>query len=203
MDISDIQDEVIYSIENGKVKEIGHINEKDSAVTYTLGTLSRRIKNALYTLKNLLVYQKQKKYMGTSFRFERDHARSGWTYNSEIHGYGELGVDGAIKKTIRVMQALHKLTEQYGIKLSVAVYPWPGQVLFDVENSLQVQIWKKFCENRCEYFINSFPSIFNLSKQIGKQKTIDKLYIKGDIHYSYAGNEVLYLDFLKVFNKGY
>ena len=203
MDISDIQDEVIYSIENGKVKEIGHINEKDSAVTYTLSTLSRRIKNALYTLKNLLVYQKQKKYMGTSFRFERDHARSGWTYNSEIHGYGELGVDGAIKKAIRIMQELHKLTEQYGIKLSVAVYPWPQQILFDDENSKQVQIWKKFCENRCEYFINSFPSIFNLSKQIGKQQTVDKLYIKHDVHFSYAGNEVLYLDFLKVFNKEY
>ena len=98
------------------------------------------------------------------------------------------------------MQELHKLTEQYGIKLSVAVYPWPGQVLFDVENSKQVKIWKKFCENRCEYFINSFPSIFNLSKKIGKQKTIDKLYIKHDVHYNYAGNKLLYLDFLKVFN---
>ena len=211
MDISDIQDEVIYSIENGKVKQIAHINKKDNAVPYTL---SRRIKNelnwrlpityrGLFTLKNLLLYQKQEEYKETSFRFERDHARSGWTYNSEIDGYGEIGLDGAIKKTIRVMQELHKLTEQYGIKLSVAVYPWPGQVLFDVENSLQVQIWKKFCENRCEYFINSFPSIFNLSKQIGKQQTIDKMYIKGDVHYNYAGNEVLYLDFLKVFNKGY
>ena len=50
-------------------------------------------------------------------------------------------------------------------------------------------------------FINSFPSFFNLSKKIGKQGTIDKLFIKGDIHYNYAGNEVLYLDFLKVFKK--
>ena len=36
-----------------------------------------------------------------------------------------------------------------------------------------------------------------------KQQTIDKMYIKHDLHYNYAGNEVLYLDFLKIFNKGY
>ena len=77
------------------------------------------------------------------------------------------------------------------------------QRLFDVEDSKQVQIWKKFCENRCEYFISSFPSVFNLSKEIGKQKTVDKLFIKHDLHYNYVGNEVLYLDFLKIFNKKY
>ena len=99
------------------------------------------------------------------------------------------------------MQELYKLTQQHGIKLSVAIYPLPQQVLFDVENSKQVQIWKKFCENRCEYFINSFQSFFNLRKEIGKQKTVDKMYIKHDVHYNYLGNEVLYLDFLKVFKK--
>ena len=98
------------------------------------------------------------------------------------------------------MQELYKLTQQHGIKLSVAIYPLPQQVLFDVENSKQAQIWREFCENRCEYFINSFPTIFSLSKEIGKQQTIDKLYIKHDVHYNYAGNEILYLDFLKVFN---
>ena len=212
VDISDIHDELIYSIENGKVKQIAYLDEKENFVSSL--SLSRRIKNqlndyfpitynALWILKNLILYQKQEEHKETSFRFSRDHARSGWTHDSQIHGYGELGVDGAIKKAVRVMQELHKLTEQYGIKLSVAVYPWPGQVLFDVENSKQVQIWREFCENRCEYFINSFPSIFNLSKEIGKQETINKLYIKDDVHYNYAGNELLYLDFLKVFNKEY
>ena len=101
-------------------------------------------------------------YEQTAFRFVRDHARTGRTYNSEIHGYGELGVDGAIKKAIHVMQELHKLTEQYGIKLSVAVYPGPGQVLFDVEDSKQVQIWKKFCENKCKKFYDFMDPFFEL-----------------------------------------
>ena len=162
VDISDIQDESIYSIENGEVKDIAYLDEKENFVP-TL-SLSRRIKNqllfhfpmtyeGLWILKNLIFYQKQhEKHRETAFRFSRNYARSGWTYDSQIHGYGELGVEGAIKKAISIMEELHKLTQQHGIKLSVAVYPWPGQVFFDVENSRQVQIWKKFCENRCEYF---------------------------------------------------
>ena len=210
VDISDIQDESIYSIENGKVKQIAYLDEEENFVpTFSL---SRRIKKqllfhfpityrGLWEMKTLVFYQKQHELSETAFRLSRNHARSGWTYNGEIDEYGPLGIDGAIKKAISIMEELHKLTQQHGIKLSVVVYPWPGQVLFGVENSKQVQIWKKFCENRCEYFINSFPSVFNLIKEIGKQKTVDKLFIKGDIHYNYAGNEVLYLDFLKVFRK--
>ena len=79
-----------------------------------------------------------------------------------------------------------------------------GDVLVKVQptpDSKQVQIWKKFCENKCEFFINSFPSFFNISKEIGKQKTIDQFIIKGDIHYNLAGNEILYLDFVKIFKK--
>ena len=49
--------------------------------------------------------------------------------------------------------------------------------------------------------LNSFQSFFNLRKEIGKQKTVDKMYIKHDVHYNYLGNEVLYFDFLKVFKK--
>ena len=206
----DIQDEVIYSIENGKVKQVAYLDEKENVVSSL--TLTRRIKNALnfyfpiiykrlYILKNLILYKNPEEHKETAFRIERDYARNAWTYDNQIRGYGELGVDGAIKNAIGAMQELYKLTQQHGIKLSVAIYPLPQQVLFDVENSKQVQIWKKFCENKCEYFINSFPSFFNLSKKIGKQGTIDKLFLKNDGHYNYEGNEVLYLDFLKIFRQ--
>ena len=158
----------------------------------------------LWVLKNLIIYQQKNEPMPMTTKHDINVPRSAWTYNNKISvGYGELGVEGAIKKTISQMNELYKLTEQNGIKLSVAVYPWPAQILFDVENSRQVKIWKKFCENKCEFFINSFPSFFNISKEIGKQETVDQFFIKKDMHFNLAGNEILYLDFIKTFNKGY
>ena len=156
----------------------------------------------LWVFKNLIIHQQKNEPRKKHQTIERNVSRSAWTYNSKISvGYGELGIEGAIKKSISLMEELYELTKQNNIKLSVAVYPWPAQILFDVENSRQVKIWKKFCENKCEFFINSFPSFFNISKEIGKQETVDQFFIKKDMHFNLAGNEILYLDFVKIFKK--
>ena len=47
------------------------------------------------------------------------------------------------------------------IKMSLAVYPWPHQLEYDIENSLHVILWENFCKDRCENFINYFPYFFN------------------------------------------
>ena len=51
VDISDIQDEVMYSIENDKVKQIAHLNEKEKIVSPL--ALTRRIKNAFVLKKGI------------------------------------------------------------------------------------------------------------------------------------------------------
>ena len=68
VDISDIQDDALYSIENGKVKKIAYLDEKRNIASSL--PLSRRIRNklnlhfpitykGLWILKNLILYQKQ------------------------------------------------------------------------------------------------------------------------------------------------
>ena len=97
------------------------------------------------------------------------------------------------------MKKLHKLLEENEIKLSVAVYPWPGQLLHDQENSLQVKIWKKFCENRCSRFINYFPVFFDFLKNQRKEQVIEKFYIPGNFHFSEDGNKLIADFFVKNF----
>ena len=218
IDIGDIQDEAFYFTENGKVmygskrlniieNVLETIRKKNVSllIKQKFNKLFPETYKGLWVLKNLIIYQ-QRNEPRTEKNLVEDinHPRSAWTYNNKISvAYGKMGVEGAIKKTISQMDKLFKLTKQNGIKLSVAVYPWPAQILFYVENSRQVKIWKKFCENKCEFFINSFPSFFNISKEIGKQETVDQFFIKKDMHFNLAGNEILYLDFIKTFNKGY
>ena len=45
-----------------------------------------------------------------------------------------------------------------------------GQILYDKVNSKHVNIWKKFCEHRCENFINLFPLFFDEINQNSKEK---------------------------------
>ena len=78
---------------------------------------------------------------------------SAWTYNPNVGGYGEGGVEKAIQTAISNMEKLYNILEKNGIKLSIAVYPWPGQILHDTVNSQQVEIWFNFCEGKCFKFI--------------------------------------------------
>jgi hypothetical protein len=123
--------------------------------------------------------------------YEREFARSAWTYNFDAPGYGDLGVRRSIDKALKQMERVATLLESRGIKLSVGVYPWPAQLLFDQEDSLQVQMWKKFCEQRCENFYDAFPSFFSAVRATGVDSTIVKYYFPGDMHFGKEGNALV------------
>jgi hypothetical protein len=123
--------------------------------------------------------------------YEREFARSAWTYNFDAPGYGDLGVRRSMDKALKQMERVATLLESRGIKLSVGVYPWPAQLLFDREDSLQVEMWKKFCEQRCENFYNAFPSFFSAVRTTGVHSTIVKYYFPGDMHFGKEGNALV------------
>ena len=123
--------------------------------------------------------------------YEREFARSAWTYNFDAPGYGDLGVRRSIDKALKQMERVATLLESRGIKLSVGVYPWPAQLLFDQEDSMQVQVWKKFCEQRCDNFYDAFPSFFSAVRTTGVHSAIVKYYFPGDMHFGKEGNAVI------------
>ena len=90
------------------------------------------------------------------------------------------------------MNDLYYYLNKKNISLSVAVYPHPGQIIYDKKNSKQVKIWEDFCANKCKYFINYFPIFFNELDSDKPKKIIDKYYIKNDIHFNYKGNLLIY-----------
>jgi hypothetical protein len=124
--------------------------------------------------------------------YDREYTRSAWTYNLDSPGYGDLGVRKSIDKTIQQMERVAALLKSHNIKLSVGVYPWPAQLKYDQENSLQVQIWKKFCEQQgCEAFYDAFPAFFNAVRTIGVHETIYRHYFLGDMHFGKEGNALI------------
>lgn len=123
--------------------------------------------------------------------YERDYNRSAWTYNQDASGYGDLGARGALVKAVEQMERVATLVKVNNATLSVGVYPWPAQLIFDKEDSLQVQVWQKFCEKHCENFYNAFPDFFAAVKNSGTQAIIYKYFFPGDMHYSREGNALV------------
>jgi len=123
--------------------------------------------------------------------YERGYTRSAWTFNPNSPGYGSDGINGTLKKMTGTMQELYELTRANGSTLSIGVYPWPGQIKYDVEESLQVKVWKEFCLNRCKHFYNAFPTFFKLKAELGEDALLYKFYMLGDMHFSAEGNRVV------------
>ncbi len=88
------------------------------------------------------------------------------------------------------------MKEKY--KFSIAVYPWPQTILYDVPYNKHVKIWEKFCKNRCANFINHYPLFMNDKNRLKKKiEIIKKYYQIGDIHFNIDGNKIIADDFLK------
>ena len=58
------------------------------------------------------------------------------------------------------MDRLYALLSERVIPISVGIYPWPQQLLYDNENSRQVTMWRDWCENKYRRFFNHFPPLF-------------------------------------------
>lgn len=127
---------------------------------------------------------------------ETDFSHASWTMDrSAPEKYQPLGRDGGIKRSIENVTKLHDLLAQRGIPLTVAVYPWPQQIARNDRASLQVSLWRDFCQMRCKGFIDLFPIFFEAASK--NKDWYEQLYIFGDVHFSAAGNRLLYEELSK------
>lgn len=192
IDVSDIQDDgVNYTYSDGVVT---------MRQSLTSSERTRNIAHLLFplTASSFLgpdVANSASSSVGVSF-LDPQYSRSGWTFNENIDGFGEVGVNGAIVRSLGLMTQLHEILTQHGIRLSVGVYPWPGQILHDSKDSRHVKIWREFCETRCNRFYDAFPAFFAYADRFGKEAAINRLYINGDVHHSVEGARLIAEDFL-------
>ncbi len=129
-----------------------------------------------------------------------DQEASAWTYRKvdEIDpyplGYAPLGVEGGIAKAKVKMNLLWQELQKRNIPISVVVYPDPAQLLHDTADSIQVRIWREWCEGKCKRFISVFPSFFTVKAQCPRLQPgcwYLSHFVYGDLHYNAAGNALV------------
>ncbi len=198
IDISDIPNEANYAIVNGKV--VDTIENTSKHHPFPL------INFGLKGFKSRFLQDTQLgphvKKLDLSDNIYKKDAKSGWTYNDSNEGFGKVGLQGSIDKSVAFLEKINALCQKNNIKLSVGVYPWPGQLLYDTEESRQVKIWRDFCADRCAHFYNSFPTFFKLVEDSSKKAVIGQYYFNGDMHFNESGNKLIATDFLKTYQAG-
>ena len=117
-----------------------------------------------------------------------------WTFNN--NAYEKFGIFGLDIMKLN-MKLLKDLLDQNGIKLNVAVYPWPSQILYEDNESIQVKIWEEWCKNHKVNFYNFFPFFTNKGSNKEKMGIINKYYILGDYHFNEKGNKIIADNFLE------
>ena len=125
--------------------------------------------------------------------------RADWVYREEVFKkWGEKGVSLAAQN----MDKLADLCKKYQIKLIIAVYPWPKEVLTKNFNSKNILIWEDFCKKREIPFLNCYPDFFNNRQD---ENIKDKYYLGGDVHFNQYGQKIMakaWLDRFKAPSQG-
>ena len=115
-----------------------------------------------------------------------------WTYQNKdiVEGYLDP-IPQTKNEMIKNMTELYQILRKKNIKLSLAVYPWPQQIENDKVNSVHVKMWKEFCINKCENFINFFPFFFDEKNKTSFLEVYKRYYFWNDVHFNARGNKVI------------
>jgi hypothetical protein len=202
IDMSDAQDEAAFyrdSSPSGAVDGPAQIVHNGGLYTY----LREFITNHLLITNSVVDFVERQAVKHGFYHLNVGHGqlfdlpRSAWTYrqvsDSEPYeiGYAPLGLEAGLRKEESKMTTLWKELRQRNIPISVVVYPWPAQVAHDSVDSRQVQMWRNWCEGKCERFISVFPEFFAVKNACPTRQAgcwYMKDFIFGDEHYSRAGN---------------
>ena len=186
LDISDIDDENNYF----HCGENNSVCAKSDNLEYKELKVEKQNENfPLYKEIKKIFKKTKRKFFPKKHIYEKDFKRSSWTYieNDKI-------IEEGINKSLSNMNELYEYLKKKKISLSIAVYPWPGQILHDKKNSKQVKIWRKFCDEKCTNFINLFPLFYEEIPNRDRMEIIDQYYLKNDVHFNESGHS-------KIFNK--
>lgn len=219
IDISDVQDEVIYAFDGAgdivdsdiqvyRAARVGDRRYEQHRVAVPRGrwqTIGKAV--GAFLAPNFLVTR----YVAERFKNDRfglvAHAavqRPGltvpdgalpplvsayWTVEDLPEGYGPLGVEGALSKGLREMDELAALLRARGIGFSVGVYPWIDTLVYDKIDSRQVTVWRDWCRR------NGCERFIDHFPDLFAEKTRPdwqhRLYIDGDVHFNEAGNRLI------------
>ena len=125
-----------------------------------------------------------------------------WSFDPEnFKIYGEVGLARLEKN----MDRLRILLKEHDIPLTLAVYPWPDQIVRNDLDPIHVRFWQEWCRKHNITFQNYFP-IFIKAENTKKDhaRILARYFIAGDAHWNKEGHRLIadqFISFYKTRNK--
>ena len=187
LDISDIEDEEKrYEMRDGRVVGLFRQSSRIKDFVYEYTGLAKNIWSLIAKIQKVLVKDSETLRSPEEKRLGINQARSLWTINNEV--FQEYGRSG-LEKARHHMDLLYQLLQKHNKEMSIAVYPWPDQIVHADLHSRQVTFWENWAKSHFVPFFNFFP-VF-ISSNADPMEVISKNFIEGDVHWNEAGHEVI------------
>lgn len=181
IDISDIQDEIVYKSfqPNGTYDYLP--KEKDLPPYYFFGAENISLSLKLITLLTEKVALR-KRNEGFPWK-DKVVERERWTVDNKI--YNNWGKEGLLSCEYYINEII-SLCSKNGVKsIGLSVHPWPFQIIKKDKDSLQVKFWKSFCHRNNLYFVNHFDVFFN------EPNALKNLFLPEDEHWNKKGHKLI------------
>jgi hypothetical protein len=119
---------------------------------------------------------------------------SNWTFDDSA--WRDYGAEGRQKAAARLDRLLAYLNAK-GIAMTLAVYPWPDQILSDPEAPRHLGFWRGWAAERSVQFIDLFAAY----TEGASVDTLMRYFIPGDFHWNEKGHALTAEAFLKQFQE--
>ncbi len=208
IDISDPYDELYrYKVKNEKVVNQTNLsnpfvkNEFEQIVyniksfviknTTVLFFISKNIKNFFKKKNN----DEEKFY--ENYGFIINHQANLWTFDENY--YEKQGYKG-VELCKKYLALLNQMLKDNNAKLTIVVYPWPGQIFRNDNNFKQSYIWSRWAEENNIDFINLSDAFFETDRETVSErlKFIDNYFLKKDMHFNINGHKIVAEKILKI-----
>jgi hypothetical protein len=187
VDIGDIQDEVTYAFdEQGNVvsREARRLREERANRVYGRPFFLRSLAVRRFLDRHTLLLARL--YDSADRLLTRGPRRAAlWTVDPRA--FDEYGREGLANARAH-MDALAGLLARHGIGLTVAVYPWPDQVILGDRDSKQASFWRAWAADRGAGFLDYFPLFVGVGDP---RDVVRREFIPGDIHWNAAGHRLI------------
>jgi len=204
LDIGDIQNELeltldhqSWVIDDVKTKNTLSRNPREPVNQPRLFGLVEFIRNHT-TLFRFLGRTVKRWLHGSGTGYDLNSFNSMWTIDPEI--FEEIGRPG-LQRARENMTRLSHLLKEKQIPLTLAVYPYPDQIVHRDLESIQVIFWKDWASEHEIDFLNLFPYFIHSEDPFD---VLDRYFINGlgysDAHWNVEGHRLVagvFLDFLR------
>jgi hypothetical protein len=197
IDIGDIQDEVTYKLDafgNVRSRPVRRVQELAADQQHGGRGFYRFPRLKKFLDRNSLLWSHA--YVALERLFPMEGNRAGlWTVHDDaFEAYGREGLELARED----MDRLQALLLPRGIRLTVAVYPWPDQIRHHDLRSKQVEFWRAWAGAHGAGFIDYFPRFIGTAPA---KEVLDRYFIRGDVHWNEDGHRVIAEGFLEYYDR--